>query len=337
MAANDDKAIAAEYREKKPLYERLCREVVVNLEELVKESGIALEVPLASRVKSLNSVLTKAKRMGPALSSLTDMHDLAGVRLVVMFKRDAERVCELIGETFDVIKEEDTEDRLSADQFGYGSIHIEVKPHETWLFLPTWKNLGNMPTEIQIRTVTQHIWAGASHLLQYKRKKHVPVPVRRAINRVAALLELVDLEFERVLMRREEYRTHLTEIGLDEPLNTELLRGIFERFLPAENADDEEPLAELVDQLSAFGVTKGRDLVGLLEKHQEAMNRAEALAVKDIKRNGSKSEYRFDPERLARGVFLTHVGLVQEALSRELGAKFDDYIRSGGGALTSGA
>ncbi len=205
------------------------------------------------------------------------------------------------------------------------------------MFLPTWKNLGNMPTEIQIRTATQHIWAGASHLLQYKWKKHVPVPVRRAINRVAALLELVDLEFERVLMRREEYRTHLTEIGLDEPLNTELLRGIFERFLPAENADDEEPLAELVDQLSAFGVTKERDLVGLLEKHQEAMNRAEALAVKDIKRNGSKSEYRFDPERLARSVFLTHVGLVQEALSRELGAKFDDYIRSGGGALTSGA
>ncbi len=50
MAAKDDKAIEAAYGKKKPLYERLCREVVVNLEELVKESGIALEVPIESRV-----------------------------------------------------------------------------------------------------------------------------------------------------------------------------------------------------------------------------------------------------------------------------------------------
>ncbi len=50
MAAKDDKAIEAAYGKKKPLYESLCREVVVNLEELVKESGIALEVPIESRV-----------------------------------------------------------------------------------------------------------------------------------------------------------------------------------------------------------------------------------------------------------------------------------------------
>ena len=34
----DEEAIEAAYRKKEPFYERLCREVVVNLEELVKES-----------------------------------------------------------------------------------------------------------------------------------------------------------------------------------------------------------------------------------------------------------------------------------------------------------
>ena len=68
-------------------------------------------------------------------------------------------------------------------------------------------------------------------------------------------------------------------IGLDEALNTEVLRGIFERFLPAENADDEGPLAELLDHLGAFGVKTGRDVIELLEKHEVALRKAEAEAL----------------------------------------------------------
>lgn len=161
-----------------------------------------------------------------------------------------------------------------------------------------------------------------------------PGACRRAINRVAALLELVDLGFEPVLTRQEEYRTHLPEIGLDEALNTEVLGGIFERFLPAKNADDEEPLAELLDQLGAFGVKTGRDVIELLGKHEVALRKAEAEALKDIESKGDKSKYRFDPDRSARGVFMTHVGLVQEALSREFGTRYDDYVRPGGGTRT---
>jgi ppGpp synthetase/RelA/SpoT-type nucleotidyltranferase len=62
-----------------------------------------------------------------------------------------------------------------------------------------------MVFELQLRTLAQHIWAVASHKLQYKREASVPVPIRRSINRVSALLEMVDLEFDRVLLEREQY------------------------------------------------------------------------------------------------------------------------------------
>lgn len=59
--------------------------------------------------------------------------------------------------------------------------------------------MSGLKAEVQVRTVTQHVWAAASHVLQYKQEASVPLPVRRSIYRVSALLETVDLEFERVL------------------------------------------------------------------------------------------------------------------------------------------
>ena len=76
---------------------------------------------------------------------------------------------------------------------------------DDWLNVPTFREFKGLRAELQIRTLAQQLWAAASHKLQYKRESSVPYPIRRSIHRVAALLETVDLELERVLSERDPH------------------------------------------------------------------------------------------------------------------------------------
>ena len=122
-----------EYIKNAPLYKSLCEELSKQVAELLREASIALVVPLESRVKTLESILEKCERGGLEPDDLGAIGDVAGLRLVVLFRRDAERAREIVRENFEVLREEDAADRLGEDQFGYGSIHFEVTPSEAWL------------------------------------------------------------------------------------------------------------------------------------------------------------------------------------------------------------
>ena len=87
----------------------------------------------------------------------------------------------------------------------YQSLHYIIRIPKHWLKVSTFADLGELKAEIQLRTLAQHIWAATSHKLQYKHEDSVPPPIRRSIYRVSALLETVDLEFERVLAERGTY------------------------------------------------------------------------------------------------------------------------------------
>jgi putative GTP pyrophosphokinase len=64
--------------------------------------------------------------------------------------------------------------------------------------LREWQPYKDLFAEIQVRTVVQHAWATVSHSLQYKREADVPIPLRRRLARVSALLELADMEFSAI-------------------------------------------------------------------------------------------------------------------------------------------
>jgi putative GTP pyrophosphokinase len=98
--------------------------------------------------------------------------------------------------TFDIIKQENTTRKLREDQFGYSSMHYVVRFPKDWLVVPAMALFGEMKAEIQVRTIAQHLWADASHILQYKNEENIPEPIKRSIHRVSAILETVDLEFE---------------------------------------------------------------------------------------------------------------------------------------------
>jgi putative GTP pyrophosphokinase len=323
---NDINELKAEYDSKHDLYDNFCDELKSQLIELLRQNNISIAVPVETRTKSWESILEKFNNKKISFEKLSDIADLAGLRVILLFKRDQMRVCELIKRHFNVISIEDTIERLESDKFGYGSVHFNVSPKSDWLAVPTMKLFDGLQAEVQVRTASQHIWAAVSHLLQYKRENNIPRSVSRSVNRVAALLELVDLEFERVLTERESYVSQ--PILEDEVLNTDILKKILFEYFPKDNADESDDIAGLLNDLTFFKILTVSSIRKLIQKHLNAALKREEEAVKAIKVQKQNSRYFYREERIKKGVFFTHVGLARQVLHQEFKEAFKEYQAS---------
>jgi putative GTP pyrophosphokinase len=319
--------LRSEYLSIEPSARRFCDELTRQLQILVDQQKVQLGFPISARVKTWESISEKLNRLPLNLHSITDLQDLIGLRLIFLFKRDADNFCNLMRNTFTIIKQEDTRSRLKEDQFGYASFHFVVKVPEQWLVVPAFSSFGDLKAEIQIRTVAQHLWADASHVLQYKNELNIPAPIRRSINRVSALLETVDLEFERVLNEKDIYRQTLNPREIDQTLNTDSLELLLDSMLPAKNKDEVEGenYEELLSDLRRFGVSTTEELIKIINENKEAILEEDANEVRQ-QIHDNIAPFSEDPERiLKKGVFYTHVGLVRCALQRQFPIEWEAY------------
>ena len=316
MKTKDVDALSADYGSMAHKYKSLCDGIAAQLSALLDQANLSLAMPITTRVKEFDSLVDKCDRKGLSPKKVEEIEDISGIRVVFLFKRDEEIGRRLIEENLEILSSEDTVERLSSDQFGYGSIHYQVRAKPEWLAVPTMAGLEGLQAEIQVRTVSQHIWAEVSHALQYKREAQVPDPIKRSLYRVSALLDLVDLEFDRFLAERDEYDVSLKTGTIEAQLNPDIVRRIVADYLPIENASDEENYGDLLDDLTAAGVTRVEELVDMIETKRDQVNALEAVdleaartAVREGKEIGEQEK-----DRLDRGVYNSRVGLVKLAL-----------------------
>lgn len=297
--------------------------MVEQLEQLVISYGLTFGVPIESRIKSWDSIEEKLERKRLKPKSLSDFDDLLGLRVIFLFQRDLEPFHNAISETFKITSVEDTSLRLADAQFGYKSRHyLASLPHE-WEQIPSFKGLTKLGVEIQVRTLAQHIWAAAAHKLQYKHEGGVPLPLRRSIYRVSALLETVDLEFTRVLRERDDYvRTQAATAAEADKLDVTIVEAVLDEMLPAKSKDaGGEDYSDLLVDLERFNISTRGALKSLLAEQLEAIMRADANEVRSkVGDNDNVADDLNDHgehvvDRLARGVYFTHVGLARRALS----------------------
>ncbi len=316
--------LRADYAVHSPRAHRLVEALCEQLQRILDSRDIALGVPIESRVKSLQSLEDKLERKSLELANLLDLDDLIGIRIILLFQRDVSIVSDLISKTFSILSTEDTAARLAETQFGYQSLHHVIQMPKTWLEVPTLADLGDLRAEIQVRTLAQHIWAVASHKLQYKHEQSVPPSIRRSIHRVSALLETVDLEFERVLTDRRTYINQTrTDKQPDEKLNVDLLSAVLSENLPPQNRGEDEPYAELLTDLTNFGIATKSQLLDLLKKHLSSVLAEEERIVSERKR--TKKYIGSTKERIEMGAWFIHVGLVRRTLLLEFGKAFEKY------------
>lgn len=308
----------------KPQAEKFMISLCEQFEHLFLTNSITLGVPIECRVKKWDSIYDNIERNKLSLSNVIDLDDLVGIRLILLFKRDLDKIHELINNTFNVTRYEDTSTRLTETQFGYQSVHYIITLPKNWLRIPSFRDFGKFKAEIQVRTLAQHIWAAASHKLQYKQESSVPPPIMRSIYRVSAILETVDLEFERVLSERESYIAEVDTSREDTRLNTDVLQRLLDELLPSSNKGKSEPYGELIEDLLEFDIDTVGKLRQLIQSNlpqvlEEDKNYAKRMA-------NDKTLNSDTHKRVKRGVYFIHVGLVRQSLEIYFGNKWEKYL-----------
>ena len=154
MAPNNTADLTAQYEALGVAAKQRLNELYRALSHLLDQQQLPLAVPIEARVKTLDSVVAKLSRGVVRLSDLRQLDDLLGVRLVTLFRHDADRICQAIENNFTILKANATDHRLNADQFGYRSVHYVVG-------LPLGAKEADVEcrAEVQVRTLAEHLWA----------------------------------------------------------------------------------------------------------------------------------------------------------------------------------
>ncbi len=313
-----------DYKAVLPNLQEGCDRIRIQIGMLLRAEDITLGAPLDARVKSWPSLCDKLERSKQKASSLCDIKDLLGVRVILLYRPDIERTLEVLRGEFPIDAEEKKGMDAEADGFGYQSVHVILRQPPNPYAPTNSVAVEDQRVEVQIRTLAQHIWAAASHDLQYKKERAVPKPLRRTIQRVSALLETIDLELERVLEEREDYvaevATNVDQLILD----IDILRKLLIDRLPEEHRDPDERYAKILEALRNAGVDDIGSLTSLLERRLAdaiAFDNQIVSALKNTRASlGNARLSDFNPERIERGVYFSYEGLVRKMLDFEKGS-----------------
>ena len=166
---------------------------------------------ISSRVKGESSVLRKMLHSQQKYSTLSDIHDISGSRIITYFEDEVKDTAKVIEEEFEIDKSRSVDKGalLDPEQFGYISLHYVCKWKKSRLDLSENHRFQGLLVEIQIRSILQHTWAEIEHDLGYRSEAALPKEVRRRFSRLAGLLELADAEFSRL---RDEVNTYEQQV-----------------------------------------------------------------------------------------------------------------------------
>ena len=221
----DARNLRTDYEKIRPLYSELVREVTFALEEQLAVQHIKV-AGVVGRTKTAESVIQKIERKQYE-DPLSEIDDLAGVRVICLFEADLDKIESLVRTLFSIKRFEDKTGDLGLDRMGYQSRHCVVGLSPDYQG-PRYNRLSGLRCEIQIRTILQDAWAQLSHNLVYKSESSIPPRVHRQLNHVSSLLEIAQSVFDNV---RQLQRAYLEEIEgkkdaedfLSQPINSETL------------------------------------------------------------------------------------------------------------------
>lgn len=313
-----------EYDSIRPQAEEFMKALCEQFDHLLHSNDITLGVPIERRVKKWDSIYDSIERNRLSLVNIIDLDDLVGIRLILLFKRDLDLIHQLINDTFKIDRYEDASSHLTETQFGYQSVHYIITLPESWLKIPSLRAFEKFKAEIQVRTLAQHIWAAASHKLQYKQESSVPPPIMRSIYRVSAILETVDLEFERILSERESYIAEVDTSREDTILNADVLQRLLDELLPSVNKGKSEAYGHLIEDLLEFDIDTVGKLRQLIQSNLPQVLEEDKSYAKS--RLNDKTLNSDSHKRAKQGVFFIHIGLVRQSLAKHFGNKWDEYL-----------
>ena len=274
----DEERVKLEYQRRVPPLGDLCRETEYVLKKRLGEAGIRF-ASVTSRVKDLDSLLEKIEHKGYD-DPFSQVTDLAGARVVCLYRSDFEAIQELILEEFEVVEVEDKIQQQGVTEFGYAGVNYLVRVAQKYSGA-RYDHLKGLICEVQVRTVLHDAWAIISHHLEYKQESAVPTELRRRLHAVSALFEIADREFDGLRNERDAYIERIRdEAGAAEianflarELNLDSLREYVQwKFsdLPAEGSKN--GLAVTLEGLTDGDCKTLADIDSLIERTMRGLN-----------------------------------------------------------------
>ncbi len=216
-------AIMQEYQDNLPRFREVEAQVRDSIKRTLADAGL-LVAAIESRVKAYDSLAGKLELKGHKYSSLADITDILGLRIITFYIDDVDKVASAVERLFNIDWENSVDKRKihDTDSFGYLSLHyICSVPDFPYRF------------EIQMRTLLQHAWANMDHDTGYKSGVEIPKRYMRNMSRLAGMLELVDDEFSKIRIELTDYRRRVQALvrsgNLDEvPIDGDSFRSYLE-------------------------------------------------------------------------------------------------------------
>ena len=208
-------SILEEYRSRLPEYEEISSRASKEIKEMLASAGIIVAA-VESRVKTEHSLAGKLELKGAKYSSIADITDIVGLRVITFYIDDVDKVASLIERLFEIDWENSVDKRKlhEIDSFGYLSLH----------YICSYKG-SDIRFEVQLRTVLQHAWANMNHDTGYKSGVEVPREYLRNLGRLAGMLELADEQFSRIRSELTDYRRRVQSLVASGNLDDVLLDG----------------------------------------------------------------------------------------------------------------
>lgn len=237
--------ILDEYREKRPLFERLQAVVDGEIRSIVADNHLYVTA-MESRIKKEKSLAGKLELKGHKYATLSDITDILGCRIITFYTEEVDKIAALIEKNFEVDWDNSVDKRrlLDLDRFGYMSLHYICR-------LPLERcedpEMHEYRFEVQMRTALQHVWATINHDLGYKTDIEIPREHLRNMNRIAGMLELADEQFSRIRMEITDYRRQVQALVADGDFDRVPLDGdTFRSYLEL------DPFHKLADRIASI-------------------------------------------------------------------------------------
>ena len=266
--------ILDEYREARPMLERMKEEVLALLRDALDRNGIIVTA-VEARIKTEESLSGKLALKGAKYASMEDITDILGARIVTFYTDDVDRIAAMAEQLFEIDWDNSVDKRKlhQLDSFGYNSLHYICK-------LPGYP----LRFELQLRTTLQHAWAAINHDIGYKTGVEIPREYMRRMNRLAGILEMVDDEFSRIRAEITDYRRRVQQLVRKGQLDDVLLDGdTFRSYLQIRPFDalnkriaainqaeiQEAPLIRYIRVLKALKCNTLGDVSRLVKQYEE--------------------------------------------------------------------
>src|SRR3954447_13873122 len=140
LTPDDVERFTAEFDRIRPTYERFSRRVADLLITLIEDIDVKVQT-VESRAKSVESFrdkLTNPKKS--YVDPLKEIFDLSGIRIIVYYPEDVDKIAELVRAEFDVDSTRSVDKRKTTepDRFGYESLHLVVNLKKDRKMLKEW-------------------------------------------------------------------------------------------------------------------------------------------------------------------------------------------------------